>query len=243
MDYKTFKQLEKAISISRLDTYKNSSSSLNEEVLGKYIWNVKLSENFYFLLKNLEISLRNSIYDAYKNSYPKKSLFFINKEDRYKRKEFHAIGSWKMIKIVKIKLIENEKKATDDRIISELNFGFWTKLLLDNHRNYRDMWRKIFKDVFPNMPIKRNIDKEKKEIAKKIDRIRVFRNRIFHYEPIFNRDDLDEIHKDILDVIGWINCELLFLTEMFDEYENIVISEKEIVEKVSKFGEKDEPSK
>ncbi len=101
------------------------------------------------------------------------------------------------------------------------------------------MWRKIFKDVFPNMPIKRNIDKEKKEIAKKIDRIRVFRNRIFHYEPIFNRDDLDEIHKDILDVIGWINHELLILTKMFDNYENIIIGEQEIVKKISKFRGKD----
>lgn len=238
MDYKTFKQLEKAISVSRLKTYRANCKSSNEEILGKYIWNVQLSENFYFLLKNLEISLRNSIYNSYKNSYPERSLFYINKEDRYTRKEFHAIGSWKMIKVVKYNLIEEKKEFSDERIISQLNFGFWTKLLLDNHRNYRDMWRQILKDVFPHKPIKYNLDREKKDIAQRLHKIRVFRNRIFHYEPIFNRDDLDNIHKDILDIIGWINPELLSLTKMFDRYEEIVVKERIIVNKLSNFGEK-----
>ena len=242
MDCKTFKQLEKAISISRLQTYKNSSYLSNEELFGKYIWNVQLSENFYFLLKNLEISLRNSIYDAYTNSYPERSIFHINKEDRYKRKEFHAVGSWKMIKVVKYNLIEEKKEVSDERIISQLNFGFWTKLLLDNHRNYRDMWRQILKDVFPHKPIRYNLDREKKDVAQKLNKIRVFRNRIFHYEPIFNRDDLDNIHKDILNIIGCINPELLTLTKMFDRYEEIVLKEKLIVEQLLEFGEKNESS-
>jgi len=237
LDYKTFKQLEKAISLSRLKTYTTNGKSSNEEILGKYIWNVQLSENFYFLLKNLEISLRNSIYDAYRNSYPKRTLFDINKEDRYKRKEFHAIGSWKMIKVVKYNLIEEKKEISDERIISQLNFGFWTKLLLDNHRNYRDMWRQILKDVFPHKPIEYNLDREKKDVAQRLHKIRVFRNRIFHYEPIFNRDDLDNIHKDILDIIGWINPELLTLTKMFDRYEEIVVKERIIVNELSNFGE------
>jgi len=235
---KNFKQLEKAISLSRLKTYTTNDKSSNEEILGKYIWNVQLSENFYFLLKNLEISLRNSIYDAYKNAYPQRTLFYINNEDRYKRKEFHAIGSWKMIKVVKSNLVEEKKKISDEKIISQLNFGFWTKLLLDNHRNYRDMWRQILKDVFPHKPIKYNLDREKKDIAQRLHNIRVFRNRIFHYEPIFNRDDLDNIHKDILNIIGWINPELLTLTKMFDRYEEIVVKEKIIVKELSNFGEK-----
>lgn len=233
-----FKQLEKAISSLRLKTYKNSLSSSNKEIIGKYVWNVKLSEVFYFLLKNLEISLRNAVYDAYKNKYPRKNLFYINQKDRYKRKEFHAIGSWRMLKVVKLNLIDNKKPITDDRIISELNFGFWTKLLLDNHRNYRDMWRDILTDVFPLMPIEKSIDQEKKNIAKKLDNIRRFRNRIFHYEPIFNRDNLDDIHTDILDIIGWINPELLILTKMFDQYDEIVDQEQYIIEILSNFGEK-----
>ena len=61
-------ELTDIISKKRLDTYNDIS---------EYVWNSKLSENFFFILQNLEVGLRNSIYNAYKKSYPKKSLFYL----------------------------------------------------------------------------------------------------------------------------------------------------------------------
>lgn len=52
---KNFEKIKKTISNTRLSTYQNITSLTDEALLGKYIWNIKLSENFYLLLLNLEI--------------------------------------------------------------------------------------------------------------------------------------------------------------------------------------------
>ena len=79
MNNKIFLELEKAISNSRLTTYQNFlNTSSNEELIKSYILNAKLSENFYFLLQNLEVTLRNAIYDSYMNCSQFSKPFFYN---------------------------------------------------------------------------------------------------------------------------------------------------------------------
>ncbi|MBF7071156.1 hypothetical protein [Aliarcobacter butzleri] len=85
---------------------------------------------------------------------------------------------------------------------------------------YTNMWRKIFNDVFPNYEIVLSIDNDRIIVGKIIDKIRDLRNRIFHYEPIFNKN-LEQMHKDIIEVIGWINKDMQQLSLIFDEYETI----------------------
>ena len=62
MNNKIFLELEKAISNSRLTTYQNFlNTSSNEELIKSYILNAKLSENFYFLLQNLDDDLKETL--------------------------------------------------------------------------------------------------------------------------------------------------------------------------------------
>ena len=79
-------ELEDIISKKRLSTYNND--------LALYIFNAKLSENFFLLLQNLEVGLRNSIYNAFKLKYPNDELFYLyetNLKKRYlSKKEFHS---------------------------------------------------------------------------------------------------------------------------------------------------------
>ena len=235
-----FEKVKKTISNTRLSTYQNSNSQTDKVLLGRYIWNIKLSENFYLLLLNLEVALRNSIYNAYILHYPNKNFFYLYESDLRKRhqqrKELHSKGCWKMLCGVYFNLSKEGTHVSDERLISELNFGFWTKLMFDNH--YNIIWRTIFIDVFPYMKIYKSIDKSKIYLAHKIDKIRKFRNRIFHYEPIFNKNNLDEIHQDIIDILGWIDVDLQKLTILFDEHHKIKNSENEIIKKIVNFGEK-----
>ena len=60
-----FKSLERSISSSRISTYK-SNGHTEIETIADYVLNAKISQNFYFLLQNLEVSLRNAIYDSFK---------------------------------------------------------------------------------------------------------------------------------------------------------------------------------
>lgn len=230
-----FKSLERSISSSRISTYK-SNGHTEIETIADYVLNAKISQNFYFLLQNLEVSLRNAIYDSFKKHYPNSDFFYLfenNSFNRYKsKKEKHSRECWKMLCGVKYKL-KHMQTLSDGKIIAELNFGFWTELLTSRDNKYTDMWRRIFLDVFPNYKIKSSIDKDKISIALKIDDIRNFRNRIFHYEPIYNQSDLIKKHIDIFDILTWLNEDMKILNELFDEFKNIEENKKEIIKKLT----------
>lgn len=230
-----FKSLERSISSSRISTYK-SNGHTEIETIADYVLNAKISQNFYFLLQNLEVSLRNAIYESFKKNYPNSDFFYLfenNSLNRYKsKKEKHSRECWKMLCGVKYKL-KHMQTLSDGKIIAELNFGFWTELLTSRDNKYTDMWRRIFLDVFPNYKIKSSIDQDKTFIALKIDNIRNFRNRIFHYEPIYNQSDLIKKHIDIFDVLTWLNEDMKILNELFDEFKNIEENKKEIIKKLA----------
>ena len=230
-----FKSLERSISSSRISTYKNNGFT-EIETIADYVLNAKISQNFYFLLQNLEVSLRNAIYESFKKNYPNSDFFYLfenNSFNRYKsKKEKHSRECWKMLCGVKYKL-KHMQTLSDGKIIAELNFGFWTELLTSRDNKYTDMWRRIFLDVFPNYKIKSSIDQDKTSIALKIDDIRNFRNRIFHYEPIYNQSDLTKKHMDIFDILTWLNENMKILNELFDEFKNIVENKEEIIKKLT----------
>jgi len=214
-----YTELENIISKKRLSTYNND--------LDLYLFNAKLSENFFLLLQNLEVGLRNSIFNAFKNNYPDNDFFYLyenNLKNRYlTKKEFHSRECWKMLCAVKHNLSKQGICITDDKIISELNFGFWTKILTDKH--YSNMWRSVFKDVFPNKDIGENIDKTKVIVAKNFNELRNFRNRVFHFEPIFNKEP-KQYHLKILDSTKWMSESLYLISKEFDEFNNIMKKRK-----------------
>ncbi len=216
-----FTSLEKAISTSRLSTYRTLSSSTNDaKTIENYIYNAKISENFYMLLQNLEVTLRNAIYDSYNTIGFSRDFFYLRQQDTRRpfQREYHSYACWKMIGTVKHHMNRNGITITDGKIISDLNFGFWTTLLEENH--YKTLiWRQIFRLVFPHYPHGGIIDNDVYVVSNKVNRIRQFRNRIFHYEPIINRTNLEQDRNDILEVIGWISPEMQKLSKIYDEYD------------------------
>ena len=117
-----FKSLERSISSSRISTYK-SNGHTEIETIADYVLNAKISQNFYFLLQNLEVSLRNAIYDSFKKHYPNSDFFYLfenNSFNRYKsKKEKHSRECWKMLCGVKYKL-KHMQTLSDGKIIAEL---------------------------------------------------------------------------------------------------------------------------
>ena len=124
-----------------------------------------------------------------------------------------------MLCAVKHNLYKQNILITNDKIISELNFGFWTKILTEKH--YSNLWRKIFIDVFPNKKIDLIIDKTKSLVAKDFNDLRNFRNRVFHYEPVFNKQP-KRYHQKILESTKWMSISLYKISKEFDEFNNIM---------------------
>jgi len=230
-----FNELTRFISPARLSTYYAAIQTQDLHfAIEHYVYNAKLSENFYFLLQNLEVALRNAIYSAYCSHFSE-PFFFLHETDsrnRYKeKKEFHSRECWKMLCGARYQLLKRSESVNDGKLIAELNFGFWSKLINSNHPKYKTMWYRIFNDVFAHFPQQHSIDQELSLIDTKIDAIRKFRNRVFHYEPIFNHGNLYDAHDSIIQVLGWLSPELQKLSLAFDEFENILHAKRKINKK------------
>ncbi len=109
--------------------------------------------------------------------------------------------------------LQRQRKNIDPgRIIAELKFGFWTSLFYSHYEQV--LWRPIIKKVFPQM--NRTI-RTRKTLSKRLDKIRKFRNRIFHYEPIWYFN-LEQRHAEILEAIGWIEPAMIELLKPVDQF-------------------------
>lgn len=229
----SFEKIINLIAKPRLERYcPSTNTAFTLECLSRYILNIKRAETFYFALHMLEVSLRNAIYNSFQKHF-EIPFFYLHEVDSrqhyYKRKEFHSRECWKMICGAKHHLEKRGESTHDGKLIAELNFGFWTKLFLDNHRKYTEMWRIIFNEVFPNKQYSGGIDQVKNEVGLQIDEIRKIRNRIFHYEPILDFD-IDLIHQKIFEIVQWIDIDLYRLLETFNSYKEFSLSEKEIID-------------
>ncbi|MGC2238330.1 MAG: hypothetical protein WA584_19405 [Pyrinomonadaceae bacterium] len=106
------------------------------------------------------------------------------------------------------KLINRGLTITSGRIIAEQTFGFWTDLFEPHH--FRLISASPI-NAFNNLPR----GYARRDAARELTKIRKFRNRINHNEPIIlyqNTTDftlVTDIHQSILDVLNWMNPKLV----------------------------------
>lgn len=220
MNDKLFGNLEKAISEDRLKHYADVFNSNNKRVIiQKYLLNVELSKSLYFPLQTLETTLRNSIHrilsEKLNNEFWFEDSNFINPKTIHNKDILKAREK-----------IDNYKIQSPGRIISELSFGFWSYLFGKYYE--QKIWNRYVKLIFPNIP--KNMARRRK-ISEKINTIKNLRNKVFHFDTIIDIRNLFEIHKQILEVIYWLNEDSYMLTIEFDEFEYIYNNEEEIIEK------------
>lgn len=218
MDEKLFENLEKAISKDRLEHYSKIFETNDKKVIiQKYLLNVELSKALYFPLQTLETTLRNSIHivlsEKLNNEFWFEDTTFINPKTIEKRDILNARDK-----------IDTSKDQTTGRIISELSFGFWSYLF---GRYYEQkIWNRYVKQIFPNIPKNMAI---RKKLSERINTIKNLRNKVFHYDTIIKMENLSQIHKEILEMIYWLNKDIYNLTIQFDEFENVYNNEEKII--------------
>ena len=204
------KEIRKILSKDRFEGYFRRFRSVkgrNCSLLDAYVyysWNTALSESLYASLQTLEVTLRNSIHNAankhFSNPYWFKDQAIFDAQQ---------IGK---VRNAESSLRQQRKNIDPGRIIAELNFGFWTGLFKAKYET--PFWRPIIKSVFPNM---RPQDRTRQKISKKLHRIRILRNRIYHYEPIWYYN-LTRTHDEILEMISWISPPVVDLLKPVDRF-------------------------
>lgn len=162
----------------------------------EYRQNIYLSEKYYILLSILEISLRNSVDEYFKR--------YISK-DWLSNKILHRDTLYR-IKEAENKIFQRKEVLSHDKLIAELSFGFWTSLF---RKSYSNMMRtKDIKQIFPNIPNKNEKIINRNILDKKLNHIRKFRNRIFHYEKIINKKEYENIENDIYELLEYFDREI-----------------------------------
>jgi len=206
-------QLTYCLSAPRFHVYLKQADNDIDKACTLYKANMELSGAFYPMLSVVEVSLRNAINETLK-AYFGDEYWFSNK--------LPADFSPYITEAVQ-KLKSQRKNITADRIIAELNFGFWNRLF---NRYYASRLWKPLRLVFKNMP---KPQRQRDTIADTLYRIRRLRNRIYHYEPIFaNPDDLENRYEEMYRLPGWLDKDLPQLLTGIDHFHSILKRTKAI---------------
>lgn len=198
--------LEKSLSQKRLSTYYNIFPGDKEKAISYYQLNTQTSESLYPLLSFLEVVLRNAIHNSCSVHF-KSSDWFLQCTQPDLSDQINS---------AKRKILAANHHISADKIVAELTFGFWTSLF--NKQYAKDFWKPLMY-AFPLIEISaRHRDK----ISYKLNQVRKFRNRIFHYEPICN--DLTALatnHHYILQILNWIDRDILSWTMQIDRFDSL----------------------
>ena len=183
--------LERPISRVRLENYRPPGAS-DLDMVTNYFFNLELSEALYPTLQAFEIALRNSIHLAL--SSRANSAFWFDEPGFLPQRQVNEISGARQ------KLASEGKPATSDRIIAELKLGFWHSLF--NTPFERNLWRPnrsaMILEVFPQISAR---DRSRQTVWDRCNRIRILRNRVMHYEPIWTRPQLVRDHAEILETL------------------------------------------
>jgi len=190
------KQLKRQfISDTRLSNYKNFT---------EYILNLQLSKSLYLPLSIIEISLKNSMDNHFINIIGKDWLFnksFIKPQLQYKIDN--------AIKILEQnnKIYSKNKSLTHNNLMSELSFGFWIMLLKKPYQQY--LRYNDLKQIFPNLPRTNDKNINRHFIFIKLNKIRLFRNKVFHYDKIINKKEYNNILNEIYEILSYFDSEIV----------------------------------
>lgn len=219
-----FQTAEKFLSHTRLAPYKYAAKGDEQLSLKLYLDNLRVAQSFYPALSLLEVALRNAVHDTLSVKFKTDNWLFTEQQGfmvdpsltYYDAEREEEVVNHKVLKMVLAAIKDYKEQRKQDppnglAIIADLSFGFWTSLF--NKKYFLLLNRDPLRAFSKERPqgITWNI------INDKLIKVRTFRNRVYHYEPLcFQKDTrnvlcfdhLEEIHKDIKDLLTWLNPEL-----------------------------------
>lgn len=218
-----FQTAQKLLSVPRLAPYLQASSGNQQKALALYLDNLRLAQSFYTPLSLLEVALRNSLHEVLERHFnsanwllAEQKGFMIDKRliNRDYRTGKISVND-KVLKMVLAASREFEEHwqyppPSGNVLIAELHFGFWTTLF---GKTYYGILQKSPLRAFPKRPL----GTERELLYNKLKEVRLFRNRVYHYEPlcfqknsnnILSFSQLHSAHTIIAELLGWLDPSL-----------------------------------
>jgi hypothetical protein len=227
-----FQNFRQYFSASRINRYLAAAGNSKSRAVRLYKANLKVSQSFHPVLGVLEVVFRNRLNDVLTAHFAdpdwiinQKPGFMSDPSLTYNHKK---TGQRRTNDFLKREIIKAEKRLrktgtqiTSGKIIAEQTLGFWTDLL--EVHNYKLLRGKPIQ-IFNSLPSGHG----RKEVNDELDKIRRFRNRINHNEPVcFSGNNIDftvtvDVHQSILKILNWIDPELLHFIADIDKVQKTI---------------------
>lgn len=166
-------------------------------MIANYFWDMELARAITPALHAVEVALRNSIHGAFTNHYGTDMWFY--------QPNVLEPGQLNQLANALRELARRKASPTSGRIVAELSFGFWSTLLSGNYQ--QPIWQPngfaLLRQVFPHAT-----RQSRQSIQQHYNGLRSLRNRVSHYEAIWDRPNLAQDYADILIAIEWISIPL-----------------------------------
>jgi hypothetical protein len=184
-----FENLKRSLSTGRFVGYQERGNEL--DAFAKYLWNMLLCESLCPCFQILEVAFRNTVHSEISAAISDPS-WILNGHGIIYSEEQEAIKKSKE----SLKLAGSP--MTEDYLIAEMKFGFWTSLL---NSRYDKLWHRIITKVFPHMP---KTMRTRDDASTLMHGVRQLRNAALHHHSIWHWDDLKDRHAQMRNLIGYI---------------------------------------
>jgi len=183
--------LERTISADRLSTYIAYAGFDKERAIRLYVWNSYVSQCFHLPLQSVEVSTRNTVNEylsfRFGTGWPQDARFLNLVPERRDRTQ-------DAIRKVTKRVTTEGHPVTTGRVVAGLPFDFWVGLFTTKYD--RPLWQTSLHNILPNLPK----TAKRRDLYELLRSIKELRNRVAHYEPIFQRD-LSKEHTNIIAAI------------------------------------------
>lgn len=217
----------KFLSRPRYNRYLIATTNNNNRAKKLYNANIRLAQAFHPLLSQFEVVLRNSL-NIVLTSHFTDPDWIINQKLGFMRDPSLRSSHFFLrscVQKTENKLTARSIPVTSGKIISGQTFGFWVSLFLSHHYSLI-AGQPIH--AFPNKPTTEN----RASIHNKLEKIKDFRNRVNHCEPIcFVGPNIDcsfalDIRTELYNLIQWIDPNLI---SFFSDMDNMINKTNQIM--------------
>jgi len=207
--------MERLFSAGRLARFYEVAGHDAAEAAALYAGNIQLSESLYPGLAVAEVALRNAMH---------RQLTYL-----YKTADWYSVigqqpglaGLQASIDKAERAIQGRNETLSADKVVAELNFGFWVTLF---NRVYENALWKQLRLTFSHLP---KAERQRATVSVALNAVRTLRNRIYHNEPIcWKLRALAQQHAQTLQLIGWIEPQLVPWLQQIDRFPAVVEAEQ-----------------
>lgn len=181
--------IKASLSAARIGTYENILGGpvglqRTEKALRLYMWNAQVSSAFFVPLHVCEVVMRNAISEVLEKVYGTRWPWSIGFERSLPIPPYGYKPKDDLIN-------ERRNQPTTGKVIPELKFVFWQKLLTG--RFDARLWSNHILVAFPHAAAQGlSAAQLRQNLYNDLDTVRKLRNRIAHHEPIISRNLEDD---------------------------------------------------